>query len=524
MGSAVPEASVTDARPQSANRDTRQVARNAAASYVTLVAQIASGLIVTPLLFRSLGTAAFGTWSLLVSLVGYLGLLELGIGTATLRLVAVRSGEAASGEIDDVLGSSRSLYIPVVALTALATAVIATVVVELPGASGTTAFDARVAFIALATGQMFALIMNVYPAYIYGTGRADVLYGVGTVFTVVLSASQAVTVLLDADVKLLATVTAGLTVVNAWMLSRLARKLLGGYRVRRRDGSKATRRHIFRFGLQNAGVGLVASLSQQFDIFIIGALKPAGVVGAYAVASRVAVFAKNLATRASDVLVPTFADGGVQQDADRQHLLFTEATIFASVALAPLFILAACFGEPLLKLWLGSVPAGSTTVLVILLGTATVQAIGHVGFVYFNGLGELSLFVKLGSVIAIANFAGSIAATVAIGIAGPALASLAATVLFDTTVVPRAAAARMGRRPDELYRPLLEVVVPPTLIGALVGLLSREILPASPHLGALTAAVGVVLMSFIGVLALTLGARRRVQSRGLLRRRRSVSA
>jgi O-antigen/teichoic acid export membrane protein len=52
--------------------------RNAAASYGTRAAMAGSVLVLTPVLFRGLGVAAFGTWSIVFTFGTVFSLGELG--------------------------------------------------------------------------------------------------------------------------------------------------------------------------------------------------------------------------------------------------------------------------------------------------------------------------------------------------------------------------------------------------------------------------------------------------------------
>ena len=73
---------------RSLNARVGAVAKNVASGYLTLFVGAVLGLVVTPILLRHLGASGFGTWSLVLATGGYLGLLELGLGTATTTRVA----------------------------------------------------------------------------------------------------------------------------------------------------------------------------------------------------------------------------------------------------------------------------------------------------------------------------------------------------------------------------------------------------------------------------------------------------
>jgi O-antigen/teichoic acid export membrane protein len=500
------------------NTDSKQVVRNALASYVALLTQVISGILITPLLFRSLGASTFGTYALLVSISGYVGFLELGIGTATLRLVAQRT--AAGASVRDVLGSSRALYRPIVAVSAAAFVPVAIFVPLLPGASGASAGQVRLVILSLGMGGLLGLLMNVYPAYIFGSGRSDVLFGLGAGTNLLLAASQAVVALAHAGIVLLAVVTAGVTAANTVLLSMLAKRMLEGVRARARDAERATKRHLMTFGLKNAGVAVMATVSQQSDVVIIGAILPAQRVAAYAIAARLAAFVKSIATRAADVLVPTFADAATRGETERQFRVFVDASLLGSAVLYPATLVVLLFGHQLLRVWLGAVPADTQVVLCLLVAAAAVQVLGGVAWVFFNARGELSVFLRAGSVVAVGNVAASIVLAIVIGVPGPAIATLLAIVVFDAVVLPRAVMRSLGRSPRELFAEVIRPLMLPLALAASVAIAIKLTLD-SQAAGVTVAGAGFTVVVFYTSLWVGIGAVRRARYARLVGLRRT---
>lgn len=496
----------------SANTNPRQIARNAAANYLTLLTQLVSGLLVTPLLFHGLGQSAFGTYAFVVNLVGYVGLLELGVGTATLRMVAVRAASGKSGEVREVLGSSRALYLPVVLMTALALVPIVAYAPLLPGASGGSDAEVRLVIVALSVGQLFALLMNVYPAYIYGIGRSDVLYGVGAALNLLSSAAQAVVAITHGGIVLLAVVTAIVGALNVALVWVMARRMLGGLRARARDANRRTMGELLRYGFKNAGVTVLATTSTQSDLLILGTLLPAPRIAAYAVSQRAANFAKTVATRATDVLVPTFADAAARNDEARQFRLFVEACLFGSAVLFPMTLVVALAGKDLLRLWIGSVPTHADVVLVVLMMAAAAQVVGAVAWAFFNGRGELGVYLRTGAVVAVGNVLSSVGLTFLLGVVGPALATLGAVLAFDVLVLPKAVTQRLQRTWQELIRDLARVLGPPLALAGCAGVAVRFAVDDSSW-RALGVSVGVPLVFYPALLVFAGGERRRRYAR-----------
>ena len=57
-------------------------------SVISMTVEVFSAMFLTPFLIRSLGQAEYGVYSLVLSLVTYLALLDMGVGNSVVRFVS----------------------------------------------------------------------------------------------------------------------------------------------------------------------------------------------------------------------------------------------------------------------------------------------------------------------------------------------------------------------------------------------------------------------------------------------------
>ena len=57
-------------------------------SYVLMLFEVLSTLLITPFLIRTLGQAEYGVYKLTASITAYLLLLDMGMGNATIRYIS----------------------------------------------------------------------------------------------------------------------------------------------------------------------------------------------------------------------------------------------------------------------------------------------------------------------------------------------------------------------------------------------------------------------------------------------------
>ena len=81
---------VADGEPAepASNASVRQLSLNVVSSYASFGIGIVLSLVLTRVLLRHLGASTYGLWIVLLALVGYLGLLDIGVGTAAVQRVA----------------------------------------------------------------------------------------------------------------------------------------------------------------------------------------------------------------------------------------------------------------------------------------------------------------------------------------------------------------------------------------------------------------------------------------------------
>jgi O-antigen/teichoic acid export membrane protein len=89
---------------------TRNSAWNAAAGLTYTLASAATSFFATPLLLRWLGSERLGAYRALTDWIGYLTLLELGLGGALMAALAVRLGQSDRGAVTRTLAAGLRAY------------------------------------------------------------------------------------------------------------------------------------------------------------------------------------------------------------------------------------------------------------------------------------------------------------------------------------------------------------------------------------------------------------------------------
>ena len=98
---------------------------NVFSNWSSLVLNIAIAFFLTPYVIATIGTANYGIWVLVISIVGYYGLLDLGVRSAILRYVALNVGKGDRDELNRVINTALAIFTSIGVFLALLSLVVA---------------------------------------------------------------------------------------------------------------------------------------------------------------------------------------------------------------------------------------------------------------------------------------------------------------------------------------------------------------------------------------------------------------
>ena len=88
-----------------------QLKAGAFLNYVVILLNLAVGLLYTPYMLRMMGQSEYGLYSLVASVIGYLTVLDLGMGNATIRYTAKFRAEGKKKEQYEMFGMFLVIYL-----------------------------------------------------------------------------------------------------------------------------------------------------------------------------------------------------------------------------------------------------------------------------------------------------------------------------------------------------------------------------------------------------------------------------
>jgi O-antigen/teichoic acid export membrane protein len=336
----------------------RSLARDMGATIGRHLISVVVALLMTPILVRSIGVARMGFWSLLGTSAFLVGLSDLGLTAATLRIAAGSDPGAAKRAARLASLVTAAVSLPVVLGCG---AWLLGVVHQLPRAQWR---DAQIAVaLALVAGIANAACQPAR-AYAQGQGRLVLLAKARTAGTV----AQLMVTLFALWIRAgLIAAAAGYTTC---VMAEGAISLLATF-----DGvdahglpTRLERRSLFAVGRSALLTNVSVALCIRADVLILQRIATLDVIGAYSVASRVVDQGFTLVKQVSSALVPRLG----QRSRDRESVVRFGTMLLGAITAAPLAALAVA-GGPLVVLWAGH--AVDQPILPVALAWLSVAAI-----------------------------------------------------------------------------------------------------------------------------------------------------
>jgi O-antigen/teichoic acid export membrane protein len=312
--------------------------RNVVANWASFVIGVLVNLVVSPFIIHSLGDGAYGAWVLLSSLVGYLGLLDLGTRGAVTRYVATYHAAHRHEDAGRIASTALVLFGGLGLVAIVASVLLALLLNHAFQVPAELADVARIAVVLGGVTVAVSLVSGVFGGIVVGMQRFDSLHGVN----IVLSLVQAVAIVLvlhaGGGLVGLALVQLGVSVLRGAATARLSCRVYPELAVRPKSWSLLHLREIFSFGTSSAFLNAAASVINYANMLVIGAFLPVGMITFFAIASTMTDHVRAVIAGISQTLTPMAGALEGQRRASAVAEVCLQGARFASLAVLPLVI------------------------------------------------------------------------------------------------------------------------------------------------------------------------------------------
>jgi O-antigen/teichoic acid export membrane protein len=467
----------------------RRLARNALSSYGSRAVVGLSALALTPFLYRELGAAGFGTWSVIYTIATVFSLFEVGYAQGIAKYVAEYDARDEDGEVRATIRAGLVAFALIGLAAAIGCLLLGLLGDGLAAPADADAFRAGLIVLGLAVLIRFPLVA--YGGGLQGYQRYDLFY----LSDIVLGASFALlavaVVALGGGVFALSVCWAAALVGSAALyrvnIARVRRqRALGSLRLRTARTNRG--RHLAAFSSFTVLSESMTFVAQRMDTVIIAAIRDAAAAAPYAAAIKLQSGLQAMTTPFVNLMLPMASELRARGEDETIAKRLTLATRVSLQMTLPVAAGLALFAEDVVKLWLGhDAPSSTYSIVVVLMAVQTVTLTAFPSQTVLVGVGRVRIIGLLAVVEGVSNLGASIALVSAYGAIGAALGSLFTSAVLAPIKFPLVCDA-IGLR----LRSFLGAAIAPSVFSSLPGLAAMVLARAAIGSGSLQVLVGLI--------------------------------
>lgn len=332
-------------------------------------------LIMTPIIVLSLGNRDYGLWELMLGIVGYLGILDIGMGPAVMRDVAHAEARSDTSQLNRVFNTGVAALGFAGLVGGLLVAALSVWGDRIVGVRSADVPYISLLFLLFALHLVVGFLMTAVTAFMMGLQQHRLINSV----RIVMSILQALLVykVLRSGVEpaliYMSMVVLGINSLQAlgfaaWVLRRSPARLNS------KDIRIDTARYLLTFGMKSTLLMASGALLKRAALFVIAHVVSVAAVVYFVIPNRLAEYAQSLGLAVGFPLTPYFAalDGQGGVDATREAWFPVTRALQLVTLGVPVGV--AWMGEPFLNRWMGAEYAqNGHVVLYMLCGALLVQ-------------------------------------------------------------------------------------------------------------------------------------------------------
>jgi O-antigen/teichoic acid export membrane protein len=423
-----------------------QFSRNLSSGGLLLVTEVAVAFLLTPYLVVKLGAAAYGVWALMISVIGYMGLIDIGIRGSVGRYVNHYLALQDARAVSEVVGTANVVLTMLAAMALLASFVLASYFGQaFPKIPGELLDEVRFSLPLLAFGLWLSFASSILGNLLAAREASYIINHVSLVVLLLRSAAVAWALSTGHGLDALVLITVGSSLVSGGVTLLATRRAYGAAMPALFSFSLRRLQEMWRFGVA-AFTARTASTMANDSAPIVGmwVLGPEA-VAVYSVAMSLTQYGRRLIDQAGNAIFPSVIKAGAVRDVAALRALFFRYMDVSFAIGSLLFIGLMVFSHSFLGLWMGTAYQSGAVVVAILAFGYLMHAVASTGPSTLAALDRVTLTMKIELVDAFVCIGlTSVLPMLGLGIAGMALGATLPRLITCCVVYPWLVGGELG--------------------------------------------------------------------------------
>jgi len=408
----------------------RKVVRNTLFNYLAIICASLIRFIAMPILIHGLGQDRYGIYATVMSVVGYVGLLDLGIGISLTKFVAEYYANRDFRRLNEMLSTSLLLYLGLGILGAAILVAFSNFFVqhvfEIPVSLWT---EGRYVFWISALALFNGLTLGIFGNLLNGIQRQDIARTI-MIGNSLITYSGAI-LLVTMGYKLVAFMlfSTAMDVLSFLLQIWIAKRMLPEVRFFPRLFKARELKQIVNFSFAMFINQLAARNMGVLDKLILGIFLPIANVTLYTVGFTLASFSFRIPAAAVLASMPAASELMAQNRLDAVRELILRGMKYTGLMALPVFTVMGVMAPDIVRLWMGEGYEPSASVLQLLLVGYFWMAISSSGATVMVGIGKpyINTYYAIGQILLCSSL--TVVMVQLYGVVGAAAGSSAAYTL-----------------------------------------------------------------------------------------------
>jgi O-antigen/teichoic acid export membrane protein len=416
--------------------DWNRILRNIFSSWTSYLVTAVVGFMLTPVVVKSLGDTGYGLWTLVLSITGYFGLLDLGIRSSVSRFLARHLALDDHQGVNRTASTAFAILVFGGVLASLATAVIALFFFDSLRIQPEHVSAARMALLITGFNVSCILPLGIFSAILYASERFDIVSAVTIVMEVTRAAVVVWLLRNGFGLVALALLALALTVFQYSVMALVARTLHPRLKISRRYLDAAAGRELFGFSVYRFIWIVSSQLSFYSGSVVIGVYIGAGAITPYAIANSVINYGRNVVFLLLDPFYPSAARMDATGNVAELRRLLIVGTRIALLVALPLCLGLVFLGKQFITLWVGGEYAGTAVLLMILAIPQFFSMPQYVSALVLAGMARHRAFAYIALIEGVTNVVLSVILVQKLGVVGVAWGAVIPALVTNVVVIP----------------------------------------------------------------------------------------
>lgn len=420
----------------------KTIAKNTISNWIGYAVNLLVAFFLSPFVVHSLGDTSYGIWSLIVSLTGYYGILDLGIRSAVSQYITRYHSQNQTDELNRNFSTAFFVLLIIGFLFLLITLLLALWLPYWLRIEQGSIWAIRVAMIIMGSNIAIGFPLIIYSSALTSLQRFELSNGIGIV-------SKFVNLILVIYILKSGFGLIGLSIVTSisnfvtWFLSiYFARRILPSLRLRTTDVNSRSLKELGGYGFYTFIMNISDKVINYTDTIVIGLFMPAAAITYYSIAWVMPNYLLSLVGGFTLALTPLSISYDAKNDKKGLQSLLIQGSKVSAIIAFPISFFLLIWGSDFLHLWMGPeyvsgrIYTSSGQVLSILILSLLPSYILSTAKQILFGLRRLRVPTFLTVIEAITNLSLSLILVQKIGLLGVALGTLIPKVVFTALFLP----------------------------------------------------------------------------------------